>query len=120
MYIDDGQPYHTSKGNYEYRFGKYYSLLKLLLISKSVYVHSNCNELTCPWQLHAYLSVFEKYEEALTIGISQHGFQKVEIRSLDWYRALDLTCASQNLSWKKVQTNSVYPNCVKLQLYMYV
>ena len=33
----------------EYRFGKYYSLLKLLLISKSVYVHSNCNELTCPW-----------------------------------------------------------------------
>ena len=60
------------------------------------------------------------YEEALTIGNSQHGLQKVEIRSLDWYRALDLTCASQNLSWKKVQTNSVYPNCVKLQLYMYV
>ena len=34
----------------------YYSLLKLLLIRKSVYVHSNCNELTCPWQLHTYLS----------------------------------------------------------------
>ena len=45
----------------------------------------------------------ENYEETLTIGNSQHGFQKVEIRSLDWYRALDLTwycaldltCASQ-------------------------
>ena len=58
----------------------------------------------------------KNYEEALTIGNSEHEFQKVEIRSSDWYRALHLTCASQNVSWKKVQTNSVSPNCVKCKI----
>ena len=63
--------------------------------------------------MHMYLLGFENYEEAVSIGNDQYGFQKVEISPTDWYCALDPTCALQNLSWKKVQTNSVCPDCDK-------
>ena len=70
--------------------------------------------------MHLYLLGFENHKEAVSIGNDQYGFQKVEIRPIDWYRALDPTCASQNLSWKKVQASSVCPDCDKSESCTYV